>query len=924
MTEDDRYLQYLAYVGAEQRYGRHNIDANPEIERRLEHELETIRTAGFSGYFLVVADIMRFCREAGIPTGPGRGSVCGSAVAYAVGITDVDPLRFDIPFERFLHLERVAQPDVDIDLCQARRAEVIDYLRNTYGRDNVAQIITFTPMNAKGVVRDVCRVLHVDDHLHGSKSNTIGDELAKMIPDGSGADQVTLTEWMEDPKGEEFKEKISQITVPYKGREISLLDTCLRLEGIKRHGGVHAAGVVVADRPLIDIVPLYKKNKEAEVQIQYDMRDAEEIGLLKMDVLGLRTVTVIGDAEKLIQRKHPEFTIKGVPLDDAKTYQLLQLGHTGAVFQLEGEGITAACRGMRPDNFEDIIALIALYRPGPMEQLGDYFRRKHGEDEVSYAHPELESILGKTYGLIVYQEQVMAIVRTFGGYTAGEADMFRKAIGKKLVDLITEEINKFKQRAIERGYDEAFINSIGDLIFFFGRYGFNRGHAVGYAFITYWTAYLKANFPLEFFTANLNSQIGTLDKISVLLRDAQDNGINILPPDINESGEGFTLVDGSIRFGLGAVKGLGDMAIADIIAERDHHEKNEYSSKRVTRSKEDGTEYQTSIKVTKRVDNNPHPFSGLYNFCARLPHITITAKKNLITAGAFDAWHPNRAVCYQAVEECNKAAKSRKAYDVNSLTEADFAPISETEMLSKEKEVLGFYVSQHPLSLHREAFKRLSAATEGSFDALPYECAIGGLVSTVKTHTASNGEMAWVTLDNDVQGMPRITIFASNWKEAKAHMKPNAPVVVIGKRDKHAKFGVGFKVSDVIPLNAIPKHVTVGIRDADISDVLGLREYAAVDGASLAVALNCNGRVVLLQTSMKIAATPATLRGLEGLGYLVNTGNQDTDTLQWFDTRLNKTSPFKGSGAERTAAADLPLVKSTIKHLQARFVAEYK
>lgn len=914
VSEENLYLRYLTYKGADVRYGRDW--GGSDIEERLEHELKTIATAGFSGYFLVVADIMRFTREANIPTGPGRGSICGSAVAYAAGITDVDPIRFDIPFERFLHLERVAQPDIDIDLCQARRPEVIDYLRDTYGRDSVAQIITFTPMNAKGVVRDVCRVLHVDDHLNGSKSNSVGDELAKMIPDGSGADQVTLTEWMEDPKGAEFKEKIEKITVPYNGREISLLDTCLRLEGIKRHGGVHAAGVVVADRPLIDIVPLYKKNKDAEVQIQYDMRDAEEIGLLKMDVLGLRTVTVIGDSEKLIQRYIPDFRIKDAPLDDAATYALLQGGDTGAVFQLEGEGITAACRGMKPDNFEDIIALIALYRPGPMEQLGDYFRRKHGEDEVKFAHPELESILGKTYGLIVYQEQVMAIVRTFGGYTAGEADMFRKAIGKKLVDLITAEIDGFKKRAIKRGYDEGFINTIGDQIFFFGRYGFNRGHAVGYAFITYWTAYLKANFPREFFTANLNSQIGTLDKISILLRDAQDNGIDILPPDINESGRDFTLVGDSIRFGLGAVKGLGDTAVEDIIAERDLDEKNEYSTKRVTRTKDGGEEYQASIKVTTRVANKPRPFKGLYDFCARLPHINITAKKNLIGAGAFDGLHGQRSVCLQAVEECNKAAKNRKPYDINALSEADFAPISDGEILSKEKEVLGFYVSNHPLSLHRASFKRLSATTEGAFDELPYECAIGGLVSTIKTHTASNGEMAWVTLDNDIQGMPRVTIFATNWKEAKQHIKVNAPVVVIGKRDKHAKFGVGFKASEVIPLGEIPKRVILGIRDADISDVLAVREYAAVDGADLAVALDCNGRVVLLQTSMKIDARPATLYGLEEMGFAVTVN-------AIVPPGLKELAAYEGSGDDRIHARNIPIVRKAIQLLGGQFVGVY-
>lgn len=806
MQSDDtrQYLRYLSYKGVEERYGvdvravdASNHAAHEEsvtLASRVEHELNTIESAGFSSYFCIVQDVLRFCREQGIATGPGRGSICGSVVAYATYITDVEPIRFGIPFERFLHLERIAQPDIDLDICANRRSEVIDYLRRTYGADSVAQIITFTPMNAKGVVRDVCRVMHVDEILRGVRFNETGEKLAALIPEGQGADQVKLEEYLLEPNAQEFKNEIESLVIPFEGEQLSVLDTCITLEGLRRHSSSHAAGVVIADRPLIDLVPLYRKNQQADITIQFDMWDAETVGLLKLDILGLRTVSVIGESEDLVRRSIPDFRIKDVPLDDEATFALLQAGDTGAVFQLEGDGITGACTGMRPDRFEDIIALIALYRPGPMEQLGSYFHRKHGEEEVTYAHPDLETILARSYGLIVYQEQVMGITRIMGGYSAGEADMFRKAIGKKLVPLIRAEIDKFVIRAIARGYTEESVKAIGEQIFDFGRYGFNLGHATGYGFITYWTAYLKANFPAQFFAANLNSQVGVLDKISTLLRACEKRGIRILPPDINESGRDFTLLsNGDIRFGIGAVKGLGDAAVLDILEYRDSTEKNIYSTKPVNKVKLDGTPFKSRERVTERGPNTPRPYNDLADFIRRVPSITCTTatKKALILAGAFGTDSEFRRRHYEVLDDMNTAVKKGKSFTLPP----DIQLMPEMELMEKERAVLGFYVAQNPIQYYKDAFDEYGAIYGGSFDGLPTSCSVGGLVGKIRTHQTSRGEMAWVTLENEIQGLPDITIFASTWNETP--VKTGQVCIINGTKDHHPKFGWGIKATYV-------------------------------------------------------------------------------------------------------------------------------
>lgn len=946
MIEVD-YLRYLTYKGCRERYSldvesamRYPQEEGSAIDtliQRIEHELTTIEKAGFPGYFLIVQDILRFCREKGIPTGPGRGSICGSAVAYATYITDVEPLRFGIPFERFLHLERIAQPDIDLDICQVRRQEVIAYLRETYGHDAVAQIITFTPLNAKGVVRDVCRVLHVDDVLRGVKSNETGEKLALMIPDGSGADQVKLQEFYDSDEGDAFRKLITPLAVPFNGDKINVLETCLTLEGLRRHGGVHAAGVVIADRPLIDLVPLYRKNQTADIQIQYDMRDAETAGLLKMDILGLRTVSVLGEAERLVRRKVPDFDIKKVPLNDKATFDLLSGGDTGAVFQLEGDGITAACVGMRPDRFEDIIALIALYRPGPMEQLGPYFRRKHGAEPVEYSHQLLKPILERTYGLMVYQEQVMGVVRALGGYTAGEADQFRKAIGKKLVPLIREKIDEFVERAVLRGHDKSLITGIGEDIFYFGRYGFNLGHATGYGFITYWTAFLKANFPVEFFTANLNSQLGVLDKISILLRDAERHGISVLPPDINESGEGFTLVqrepvagDGplaheAIRFGLGAIKGLGDSMVLDILEERDSNEKNTYKSQRVDRVKDDGTPYKANIRVVQRVPSVPRPYSGPFDFCRRLTHIPINAKNALVVAGAFGADLDDRITLLSCLESLNTAAKSKRQFAV--ARQAANAP-SPLDVLRAEKDVLGFYISDHPLAFYKADIARYGAVTDGDLDSLDSSCVIAGLVVGIRTHPSKNGEMAWVTLETGIRDLPDITIFNSVWAEMRGVVRKDSVIVVRGAKRHDARFGWGIIANSISVINqARPDAETLGVNlpSADITDLPSLKSFSTDQGVNVFVALQeeSSGRIALIATTLLIPATGASLKSLEEAGYEVNIDPDITTPMKWGNrTIVTKPSMFAGSGPDRLPIWELPIVKRALQMFGGRVIGE--
>lgn len=947
MTDLDAYLEYLAYQGAVDRYGvnpevfewdtgheqhpcHHHPDEN--IRDRIDHELDVIRQAGFSGYFLIVADLLRWCRESGIATGPGRGSVCGSAVAYATGITDVDPIRWGIPFERFLHLERIAMPDVDLDVSQARRQEVLQYLRDKYGHDSVAQIITYGTLMAKGVVKDVCRILHVDEELRGIKHNETGEMLSKAIPDGSGADQVKLAEFMATPEGANFRSLIERLEVPYQGRTVSVLDTALRLEGINRHSSVHAAGVVIADRPLIELAPLYRKNKDAEVCIQYDMKDAEEIGLLKFDVLGLRTITVIEDAERLIRLRDPAFAIKLVSLEDEATYRLLARGDTYGVFQLEGEGITGAVTGVAPDRFEDIVAILALYRPGPIEQLPNYIHRKHGEEAVSVAHPDLGTVLASTYGLIVYQEQVMGIVRALGGYSAGAADMFRKAIGKKIPELIREEIDKFKAAALGRGYEQEMLDKLCEQIAYFGRYGFNLGHATGYAYITYWTAYLKANHPTEFFAALLDSHTDDAAKLAQDLREAKRAGISILPPDINRSGRGFTVESGGeVRFGLSAVKGLGENVVTDILEERDGHEKNQYTRPRVQLEKEDGTKYMANILVAERVPHTPRPFDGVEDFCRRLPSVNVGVKRSLAVAGAFGAEKEYRKKLHAVMDDLNKKVKAGKAFNLDLVE--DWEPVSDLDLAKLEREAVGFYVTGHPLEIYSDLLDTYGAyVSDHTFAELPGRCTIAGMVTDIRVHQARNGEMAWVKLENGIEGMPKVTIFASSWEAIKDKVKNDAILVVSGDRDNHPTFGLGFKAESVRVVDRSRpsgSYVRVAIPPGgDSTDLALISGFLRGESGPhwLVAVVDESGRGAIVNTLRRGPITGATLSAFREMGWEVAIDDVSNEAIYIDGERwVKKDGQFAGRGASRAPIWEVPFVAETLNFFTgSKLVTEIK
>lgn len=923
LSQEDLYLRYLTLKGASERYSEFLPDdeflevehALPEddpsyvLRRRLEHELHTIITAGFSTYFLIVADLMAFCHRASIPVGPGRGSVCGSAVAYALRITDVEPIRFGIPFERFLHLERVAWPDIDSDICQVRRGEAVEYLRVKYGRDCVANIIAFGTLMARGITQEAYRV-QLNDKPEGVR-------LAAFIPEGSGADQVRLDEWLEskDPNATTYMAQVRP----------EVLDIIKRLEGLRRAESVHSAGIVISNRPLIQDVPLTKKNQQAEISTQFDFRDAEEVGLLKLDILGLRTVTVVFEAERMIKVYDPGFSMRDVTLEDEATFELLQKGDTVGVFQLESRGITDALKGIAPDKFDDIVATIALYRPGPMEQLRSYIDRKHGKEDVTVAHPDMMPVLERTYGLIVYQEQVMGLAQVLAGFTPGEADIFRKAIGKKLPELIKKEIEKFKAKAVARGYDAKIIETIAIQIAYFGRYGFNLGHATGYAFLTYWTAYLKANHPLEFYAANLTSHLDDMTRLAVYLSDAAKHDVSMRPPDINRSDRGFVIHDRAILFGLEAVKGVGAVLMEDIIDERDGKSKKSRTRARVTRTKPDGTEYQTSIQQFVRVTNEPRPFDDLFDFCRRLTHVPINVKVALVQAGAFDGGDlQKRAQLLDAAERINTAAKRDRGVRP-ILTEVP--PANRVLLLQQEREVMGFYVSDHPLQVYRKELVRYGAAIDGAFDDLGRHPLVAGIVTNIKSHASKRGEMAWVKLETGVLGLPEVTFFNEAWTLYQKDIKLNDLLVIVGEKKHDERFGLGFIAEKVHKIDlARPKiqNVLVTLADPDVSTFAEITRCVYDLGPQLLLAFEDQGRAVLLRTDKRVMASGALMEQLESHG-LVLYNVSSAQPLTFGGRTLKRShSSHQGSGDERRAVWDLPLVRVALKLLGGKVLAEFE
>ena len=756
------YLRRLSYEGLKRRYPHDDGTAR----QRLEYELGIIEQMGYPGYFLIVWDMVNFARRRGIPVGPGRGSAAGSLVAYCLGITSIDPLRYNLLFERFLNPERVSMPDIDMDFCFERREEVIQYVRGKYGQDHVAQIITFGTMAARAAVRDVGRVL-------GLPLGEV-DRIAKMVPMELG---ITLEKAL--ATSPDLKES-------YAGsQEVrELLDTARAIEGMPRHASTHAAGIVITREPLVHYLPLQKTGDA--VTTQYPMQAVEELGLLKMDLLGLRTLTVIGHAREAISRNHGrEVDLENLPLDDGPTYQLLASGETSGIFQLESSGMRAILRELKPERFEDIIALVALYRPGPLGSgmVEDFIKRKHGVTPISYLYPALEPILKDTYGVILYQEQVMRIASELAGFTLGQADLLRRAMGKKKPEVLAAQRERFLAGAAARGIPEGVARKIFDLMEYFAGYGFNASHSAAYALVAYQTAYLKAHYPAELMGALLSSVAEHLDKMGPYLAECQRLGIAVLPPDVNESGVDFTVTGGHIRFGLAAVKNAGRSAALAIIAAR-----------------EDGG-----------------PFTSLLDFCRRVDSRMVNKRvvESLIRCGAFNSVNPNRRRLLAGLDECLElATRSQEDRRSGQVSLMDLVPaevseprlpevsdFSRADILAMEKELLGFYLSGHPLEPYIPLLKGmlshpLAALTEVADGS---QVTVGGLVIGLRRLVTRKGEpMAVVTLE-DFSGQAEVVLFPRAYSQVRAWLAADRVVLVRGHIDKQEE-GVQVLADQVRPL----------------------------------------------------------------------------------------------------------------------------
>lgn len=666
-------LRDMAKAGLEERFEKlkatKDIDAiRPQYEERLNYEISIIEKMGFSGYFLIVADYVRWAKSQNIPVGPGRGSGAGSIVAWTIRITDVDPIRFKLFFERFLNPDRVSMPDFDVDFCQERRDEVMFYVQRKYGYDSVSQIITFGKLQAKAVVRDIGRVLALP--------YIFVDKLAKAIP-FNPADPTPLSKVIKTDKNlQEMIESDPQLE--------HLIKIALRLEGLNRHASVHAAGVVISDRILRKIVPLYKDHRSTMPVTQFSMKYVESAGLIKFDFLGLKTLTVIQRVLDFIKRRGVDLHSQDIPLDDQKTFQLLNQMNCVGVFQIESGGMRDVLKKLCPDKIEDLIALVALYRPGPMDDIPKYIACKHGREPIRYLHEKLKPILEETYGVMVYQEQVMQIAQEIGGYTLGQADILRRAMGKKNKEEMKAQKKRFIDGAVERGVDLNIAETLFEQMNKFAGYGFNKSHSTPYGILTYQTAYLKANYMLEFFAAIMTIDSGNSDKLYGYYQDAKKNGIKIIPPDINLSDEAFRVnyEDNSIHYSLAAIKGSSDQTAKEIVDERKAHGN----------------------------------FKSIFDFFRRISK-KIGTKKILdayIKAGVFDSLHPNR---HQLLDSVQLIIDNRDNYDQTSLFEngdPDFDDIpmwSETEKLQNEITVIGFYVSSHPLEQYKEILKELHLPT---------------------------------------------------------------------------------------------------------------------------------------------------------------------------------------------------------------------
>ncbi|MBE6963756.1 MAG: DNA polymerase III subunit alpha [Ruminococcaceae bacterium] len=765
------YLKKLCDEGYRRRYGD-----DDQYRYQLEYEQDMIEKMGFTDYFLIVSDFVRYAKSVDIPVGPGRGSAAGSMVSYCLDITDIDPMQYSLYFERFLNPERVSMPDIDMDFGDTRRGEVVDYVRRKYGDDHVAQIVTFGTMAARGVIRDVGRVMNIP--------YAEVDQIAKQVPNTL---HITLEDALRLSKPlSELYDTDEQVR--------KLIDTARALEGMPRHASTHAAGVVITKRPVYEYVPL-ARNDEAVV-CQYVMTTLEELGLLKMDFLGLRNLTVLDDAVKMVRQQLPDFRMEDIPENDPETFEMISRGQTSGVFQMESTGMTGVCVGLKPQNIEDITAIIALYRPGPMDSIPRFIACKHDPRLISYKHPSLEPILSITYGCIVYQEQVIQIFQQLGGYSLGQADMVRRAISKKKAAQIQREKDAFIHGDAERGIagcvangiPEASAEAIYQEIYDFANYAFNKAHAVSYAVVAYQTAWFKCHYPKEYMAALLTSVLDNSDKVAGYINECKDCGIALLPPDINASADRFTVEEGGIRFGLVAIKNIGRGFIQSVMRER-----------------ENGA------------------FTSLHDFCTRMmgSDMNKRAMENLIRAGAFDTTGARRSQLIRVYESVmdSIAAQQRQNLEgqmdffslstgnaanstgVKEINLPDIPEFSTQELMMMEKETTGLYLSGHPMDQYRDVVRRMKTPSIGTIledfsqEGGPKHFAdnqritVCGVVSSTKTKTTKNNSlMAYVVIEDDTASMEMLC-FSRVLDTCGAYLKENQAVVVKGKlsvRDEKA------------------------------------------------------------------------------------------------------------------------------------------
>ncbi len=833
-------LEKIAHSGLDERLNAHGLA--PGFERaqyyeRMEFELGIIEQMGFPGYFLIVADFIIWAKSQDIPVGPGRGSGAGSVVAWSLKITDLDPMRFGLLFERFLNPERLSMPDFDVDFCQDRREEVIRYVQKKYGADRVAQIITFGTLQARAVLRDVGRVLQMP---YGQV-----DRLCKLVP-ANPANPISLAQAVdEEPKLMEARREEEIVE--------KLFNISLRLEGLYRHASTHAAGIVIGDRKLEELLPLYRDPRSDMPVSQYNMKWVEPAGLVKFDFLGLKTLTLLKRAVEFVAQRGIEIDIDNLPIDDEKTFQMLTKGETVGVFQLESAGMRKALVGMKPDRFEDIIALVALYRPGPMDNIPTYNARKNGEEEPDYYHPKIKGILEETYGVIIYQEQVLQIARVLSGYSLGEADFLRKAMGKKIKAEMDAQRQRFVDGAVEREISKDQANDIFDVLAKFAGYGFNKAHATAYALISYQTAYLKCHHPVEFLAACMQLSMGNTDNLSVFHQDARHHEIDLVPPSVQHSQIGFSVKDKRIHYALAAIKGVGEGAVEQIITER-----------------EENGEYSSLTDFFSRVESR------------QLNRRTV---ENLICAGAFDYFgHPREALLgglERLIGHATRTASDRQlgqsdmfgGEQASQIELPHFEPWQPTEKLQREHQSVGFYLSAHPLDEYRNALKDMRVQLYNEFEiSVRAGASAGRLAGTVisrqERKTRKGKRMGMVTI-SDPSGQYEAVIFEENLERYGALLEPGQSVIILAGADMRPE-GISIRIQSVRSLekeaNRIRQDLRIFLRDAKPLDNIASFISNPGDGKVSFVLVQDNGaREIEIQLRNKVQVTSRIASALKAV-----------------------------------------------------------